>query len=214
MDVQKLSLLFHMLDDRYGQIEAFLYHKNEFELLVAVVLSAQTTDVLVNRVTPALFEKYPTALDFSKAEYEDVAALIARVNYYRNKAKFLIEMARILVEDFGGAVPRTLDELVRLPGVGRKVANVVMADEFGVSEGFVVDTHVKRVTFRLGLTDKTEPERVEKDLMQVIPAEKWQNLPKQLIMIGREYCFGGRVPNCAACPLREICPKIGVIERT
>lgn len=212
MQLLDLDQLFSILDEKYGQVEPFLNHKNEFELLVAVILSAQTTDVLVNRVTPALFEKYPTALELAQAEYTEVAQLIGQVNYFRNKAKFLIGMAKILTEQYGGAVPRTLDELVRLPGVGRKVANVLMADEFGVTEGVVVDTHVKRVVFRLGLTVQTEPEKVEKDLMKVIPGERWKNLPKQLILIGREYCYGGRPPNCKDCPLRSICPKVGVVE--
>jgi endonuclease-3 len=204
--------IFSILDATYGSVKTFLAHETPFQLLIAVILSAQTTDVLVNKVTPNLFAKYPDAAALKLVEVAEIANDIRQVNYYRTKAKHLKETARIIDDVHGGIVPQTIEELTKLHGVGRKVANVIIADIFGIPEGVVVDTHVKRVSFRIGWTKKTDPVKIEQDLMNVWPKERWINTPKQIILIGRQFCFA-RNPNCPDCPLREVCEKNGVITR-
>jgi len=207
MQTQKSSKkIIEVLDKKYGNLGSFLNHKNVFEFLIAVILSAQTTDKLVNKITPALFEKFPDAKTLKNAEQEKVESLIHSVNYFRTKSKHLIESARIIDEEFQGKVPETIAELIRLPGVGRKVANVILSDYHKKAEGFVVDTHIKRVSYRIGWTKNKDPKTIEIDLMKILPQKSWISAPKQLILIGREYCFP-KNPNCKDCPLNEYCEK-------
>ena len=196
-----------ILNEKYGIVEPFLIHKNEFEFLIAVILSAQTTDLMVNKVTPDLFAKFPDAKSMKLAKVEDVENLIRRVNYHKTKAKNLIETARKIDEDFGGQIPNNIEDLLKLNGVGRKVANVILTDHFQLATGIVVDTHVKRVSYRIGWTSSKNPTIVEKDLMKIIPKENWIEISKQLILIGRNYCFANKKPDCPNCPLNQVCLK-------
>jgi endonuclease-3 len=180
--------------------------KSPLELLVATVLSAQTTDVQVNRVTETLFAKYRTAEDYAHADPEELEEDIRPTGFYRNKARSLRNMAAALVEEYGGEVPSTMQELVALPGVGRKTANVVLGNAFGVDEGIVVDTHVRRVSGRLGLTENEDPVKIERDLMQVVPRKDWTVFSHLLILHGRRTCKA-RKPDCPNCTLNDICPS-------
>ena len=180
--------------------------KNPLELLVATMLSAQTTDVQVNKVTQNLFAKYSKAGDYADAAPEELEEDIRPTGFYRNKARSLRGMASALVEEHGGEVPRTMRELVALPGVGRKTANVVLGNAFGVDEGIVVDTHVRRVAGRLGLTEEQDPTKIEQDLMQVVPREDWTVFSHLLILHGRRTCKA-RKPDCPNCILNDICPS-------
>lgn len=193
----------------YPDADCALRHDSPFQLLVATILSAQCTDACVNRVTPALFARYPDARTLAEAPQEDVETLIHPTGFFRSKAKNLIAMARILVDRHGGAVPVDLDALTKLPGVGRKTANVVLGTAFGIPSGVVVDTHVKRLSYRLGLTNSTQPEAIERDLMKVLPPETWIALSHQLIRHGRTTCLARR-PRCESCGLRSLCPRRGV----
>jgi endonuclease III len=180
--------------------------KNPLELLVATMLSAQTTDVQVNRVTQSLFAKYRTAEDYAHADPTELEEDIRPTGFYRNKARSLRNMADVLVDEHGGEVPRTMQELVALPGVGRKTANVVLGNAFGVDEGIVVDTHVRRVSGRLGLTENKDPVKIEQDLMKVVPEEDWTVFSHLLILHGRRTCKA-RKPDCPNCVLNDICPS-------
>jgi endonuclease III len=180
--------------------------KNPLELLVATMLSAQTTDVQVNKVTQELFAKYRTAEDYAHADPEELEEDIRPTGFYRNKARSLRNMADALVEEHGGEVPGTMQDLVALPGVGRKTANVVLGNAFGVDEGIVVDTHVRRVSGRLGLTDNNDPVKIEQDLMKVVPEEDWTVFSHLLILHGRRTCKA-RKPDCPNCALNDICPS-------
>jgi endonuclease-3 len=180
--------------------------KNPLELLVATMLSAQTTDVQVNRVTQTLFAKYRTAEDYAHADPTELEEEIRPTGFYRNKARSLLNMADALVEEHGGEVPNTMQELVALPGVGRKTANVVLGNAFGVDEGIVVDTHVRRVSGRLGLTENKDPVKIEQDLMKVLPVEDWTVFSHLLILHGRRTCKA-RKPDCPNCVLNDICPS-------
>jgi endonuclease-3 len=185
-----------------------LDHRDPFTLLVATVLSAQTTDVLVNKVTPHLFARYPDAATLAAAEPEAVGTLLRErgLGMYNQKAKNIVGLARGLMERHGGQVPRTLDELVKLPGVGRKTANVVLGVAFGAPEGIVVDTHVQRLSQRLGWTKHTEPAEIEPDLCGLFPREDWDMLSHVLIFHGRRVCFAQR-PACASCGVSADCPS-------
>lgn len=184
-----------------------LDHRNPFELLVATVLSAQTTDVAVNKVTPGLFAKYPDARALAEADpARDVEPLLSRLGMFRQKSRNIVSLAKSLVESHGGEVPRTLAELVKLAGVGRKTANVVLGVAFNAPEGVVVDTHVQRVSQRLGWTTNTEPEKIEKDLCALIPQDKWDITSHVLIFHGRRICFA-RKPNCEGCGVNDACPS-------
>jgi endonuclease III len=183
-----------------------LVHADPFQLIVATVLSAQTTDVAVNQITPALFRRWPTAAALARATPADVELVINRIGMFRQKSKNIVGLARKLVEDFGGAVPRTLDELVGLPGVGRKTANVVLGVAFGAPEGVVVDTHVQRISQRLGWTRHQTPDKIELDLMRIFPQKDWDALSHTLIFHGRRLCTAQR-PACAACPVNDVCPS-------
>jgi endonuclease III len=194
------------LKSEYPDARTELDWTNPLELLVATILSAQTTDVRVNGVTKTLFEKYRTATDYAGADADELEEDIRPTGFYRNKARSLQGMARALVEEHGGEVPRTMPELVALPGVGRKTANVVLGNAFGIDEGVVVDTHVRRVSNRLGLTDHQDPEKIERDLMGVVPEEDWTVFSHLLIFHGRRVCKA-RKPDCPNCVLNDICPS-------
>jgi endonuclease III len=194
------------LKAEYPDARTELDWKNPLELLVATMLSAQTTDVQVNRVTQSLFAKYRTSEDYARADPTELEEDIRPTGFYRNKARSLRNMADALVEEHGGEVPGTMQELVALPGVGRKTANVVLGNAFGVDEGIVVDTHVRRVSGRLGLTDNNDPVKIEQDLMKVVPEEDWTVFSHLLILHGRRTCKA-RKPDCPNCALNDICPS-------
>jgi endonuclease III len=194
------------LKSEYPDARTELDWKNPLELLVATMLSAQTTDVQVNRVTQSLFAKYRTAEDYAHADPSELEEDVRPTGFYRNKARSLRNMADALVEEHGGEVPSTMQELVALPGVGRKTANVVLGNAFGVDEGIVVDTHVRRVSGRLGLTENKDPVKIEQDLMKVVPEEDWTVFSHLLILHGRRTCKA-RKPDCPNCVLNDICPS-------
>jgi endonuclease III len=181
-----------------------LHHSNAWELLVATILSAQCTDKRVNMVTPGLFRKYPTIQDFANASQEELAQEIRSTGFFNNKAKSVIGAARKVLADFQGQVPRTIEELLTVPGAARKTANVVLGCAYGVAVGVVVDTHVQRITHRLDLTKETDPVKIEKDLMKTIPKEKWILFSHQIIHHGRALCIA-RNPRCAECALNPLC---------
>lgn len=208
----KVNEIIRRLQQAYPEAHCSLHFRNPFELLAATILSAQCTDERVNKVTPTLFEKFPDASSLAKAKQTDVERLIKSTGFFRNKAKSLIGMAIGIMEEHGGRVPETLDALVHLPGIGRKTANVVLGNAFGKAEGVVVDTHVKRLSFRLGLSKQTTPEKVEIDLNRIVPKTYWKELPHWLITHGREVC-DARKPNCKACILEDLCPKRGVLTK-
>ena len=193
----------------YPDAHCALNHRNAFELLAATILSAQCTDVRVNLVTPALFKKYPDAKALAKADPAELEEIIRSTGFFRSKAKSLMGMARLLVEKFAGEIPRTMAQLVELPGVARKTANVVLGNAFGMNEGVVVDTHIQRLSQRLGLSKHEQPVKIEEDLMALFPRENWTMLAHLLIFHGRQVC-AARKPACDRCTLAEICPRIGV----
>ncbi len=195
-----------ILASRYPDLTVSLDWETPLELLVATILSAQCTDERVNQVTPALFDRYPDAVALATAERGELEELVRSTGFYRNKAKNIQGMARRLVADYDGRVPDTMDHLVELPGVARKTANVVLSNAFGRNEGVVVDTHVKRVAGRLGLTGETDPVRVERDLMQVLDPADWHAFPWRMILHGRQRC-SARNPDCASCEIRGFCPS-------
>ncbi len=203
--------LYAKLEALYPDAHCALHHRDAFELLVATILSAQCTDEVVNRATPALFAAYPDPRKLAAAEIEEVEKLVKTCGFYRNKARNIKAAAQVLVERFGGEVPRTLEELVTLPGAARKTANVVLGNAFGINEGVVVDTHVGRLAVRLGLTrhGPKDAVKIERDLMSLFPRETWTKLSHLLIWHGRAICKA-RNPACAACPLLKSCPRIGV----
>ena len=186
-----------------------LHHKNAWELLCAVILSAQCTDARVNTITPHLFKKYPTVYDLAKAKIKDVEKIIHSAGFYHSKALSLIEMSKRICEVYGGKVPQTMDDLLTLRGVARKTANVMLGDYFKKPAGIVVDTHVKRLAFRLGLTKNTDPVKIEKDLTKIIPYEYWGWIAIALILHGRSIC-PARKPQCEKCTLTKFCPQCGV----
>lgn len=189
-----------------------LDHRDAFELLCATILAAQSTDKMINTLTPALFARYPDARALAAAEPAELEALIFRSGFYRAKARSLLGMARALVERHGGQVPASLEALVELPGVARKTANVVLSTALGVTVGIVVDTHVTRLSARLGLTTETDPVKIERDLMAVLPRSEWKTTPDRLIWHGRRVCFA-RAPQCEACGLAPVCPSAAVPGR-
>ena len=183
-----------------------LDHRTPLELLVATILSAQCTDKRVNMVTPTLFARYPTAAALAEARPEELEEIIRSTGFFRNKTKSLLGMSGAITERHDGAVPSTMEALVRLPGVGRKTANVVLGNAFGKAEGIVVDTHVTRVSFRLGLTRETDAVKIEQDLVKIVPREKWTLFSHLLIFHGRSICVARR-PLCESCPLWDLCPS-------
>jgi endonuclease III len=200
--------VFRALTKLYADARCALDHGSALELLIATILSAQCTDARVNMVTPALFARYPTAKAYAAADLRELETLIQSTGFFRAKAKNIQACCRQLVEEYGGEVPDNLDALVKLPGVGRKTANVVLGDCFGVP-GITVDTHVGRLSRRLGLTTQNDPAKVEQDIMQLLPAKDWVMFNHRMITHGRQVCFA-RNPDCEHCALAKICPKIGV----
>lgn len=197
------------LNRRYGPVECFLDHHNPFRLVISVLLSAQTTDAQVNKVTPELFRRWPTPYEMAGASVADVMDVIKSLGFYKTKAKHCVEAARMIVADYGGEVPSTMRELQKLPGVGRKTANIVLNVGFGIVEGIAVDTHVNRIAHRLALSPKThekEPLKTEQDLLKILPHEYWESVNHQWISFGREIC-SARSPKCAECPLADLCPS-------
>ena len=188
-----------------------LHYRSPWELLVATILSAQCTDQRVNQVTPALFERYRRPADYARANRAELEAMIRSTGFYKSKANHLIECAKAVVERFGGEVPRTMDELTTLPGVGRKTANVILGNAFG-QPAIVVDTHVKRVAARLGLTMSRDPDRIEQDLQRVIPKPQWTEGSQQLLLHGRYVCLA-RKPKCGECVIYKDCPWEGKPRR-
>jgi endonuclease III len=204
--VARADSIYRVLDETYPDAHCALDHRNPFELTVATILSAQCTDVRVNQVTPALFEAFPDAESLAGARLEDVEELVRSTGFFRNKAKNLVGMAEAVVERHGGEVPRTMEALAALPGVGRKTANVVLGNAFGIDEGIVVDTHVKRLSNRLGFTRNTDPVKVEADLVKLFPRSRWTQLSHLLIFHGRQVCVA-RKPRCGICPVARLCPS-------
>lgn len=198
-----------ILEKTYPHVTGFLQHDTPFHLLVAVILSAQCTDERVNKVTPALFKKFPNAEAFAKAKQSDVEKLIFSTGFYKAKAKSIIGASRVIVEKHGGQVPQTLEELVQLPGVGRKTANVVLSHIWNIP-AIVVDTHVKRVSGMLGFTKKTDPTKIEYDLMALFPQKDWNELNFKLIQHGRKICIARR-PKCPECPVNHLCPSAKIL---
>ena len=197
------------LNRRYGPVECFLDHQNPFRLVISVLLSAQTTDAQVNKVTPELFRRWPTPYEMAGASVADVMDVIKSLGFYKTKAKHCVEAARMIVADYGGEVPSTMRELQKLPGVGRKTANIVLNVGFGIVAGIAVDTHVNRIAHRLALSPKThekEPLKTEQDLLKILPHEYWESVNHQWISFGREIC-SARSPKCAECPLADLCPS-------
>ncbi len=197
------------LNDRYGPVECFLDHANPFRLLISVLLSAQTTDAQVNKVTPELFRRWPTPEAMAGATPSQIAEVIKSLGFYKTKAKHCVEAAQMIVADYGGEVPADMKELVKIPGVGRKTANIVLNVGFGIVEGIAVDTHVNRIAHRLALSPKThakEPLKTEQDLLKILPCEYWNDVNHQWISFGREIC-DARKPRCEECPLADLCPS-------
>jgi len=201
---ERIQEILKRLNQLYPDVTCALTHKTAWELLVATILSAQSTDVNVNRVTPALFQKYPTVEAFAAITPEELEPEVRSTGFFRNKSKSVVGAAKKVVADFGGQVPMEMDQLLTLPGVARKTANVVLGTWFKKAEGLVVDTHVTRIARRLELTKNTDPAKIEQDLMKVIPREKWILFAHQLIWHGRKLCTA-RSPKCVDCPLENIC---------
>lgn len=206
MDTQSyVEELIKRFKKAYPNVKCALNHSNPFELLIATILSAQCTDERVNIVTSNLFKKYRTPADYLKVSHDELANDIKSVSFFNNKARNIQKTAKKLIDNFGGEVPRTMDELLTLDGVARKTANVVLGDAFGIAEGIVVDTHVARLAQRLELSKNKTPEKIEKDLMQIVPRQYWILFSHWLINHGRKIC-NARKPRCGECFLNDICP--------
>ena len=200
----RIDAILKGLDQLYPDVKCALHHSSAWELLVATILSAQSTDINVNRVTPALFAKYPTVQDVAALEPEQLEPDVRSTGFFRNKSKSVVGAAKKIVSDFGGQVPDEMDKLLTLPGVARKTANVVLGSWFGKGVGLVVDTHVHRISRRLELTKNDEPGKIELDLMKVIPQDRWILFSHQVIHHGRSLCFA-RKPKCVDCPIETLC---------
>jgi endonuclease-3 len=200
----RVAAILRGLDQAYPEAACELKHENAFQLLISTILSAQCTDVVVNQVTEHLFPKYPDAKALAYANPAEIEKEIRPTGFFRNKTKSIMGASKKIVEDFHGEVPRTMEELLTLPGVARKTANVVLGTAFGIASGVVVDTHVQRLSTRLDLTKNTDPKKIEQDLMQIIPRDKWVIFSHQLIWHGRRVCFA-RKPKCLECNLERLC---------
>ena len=200
----RVKKILAILDQMYPGVTCALNHSSPWELLVATILSAQCTDKRVNMVTPGLFRKYPTIQDFAAAKQDELAQDIRTTGFFNNKAKSVIGAARKILGDFKGEIPRDIDQLLTVPGAARKTANVVLGTAFGIASGVVVDTHVQRISRRLDLTKQTDPVKIEKDLVKIIPKEKWILFSHQIIHHGRALCIA-RNPRCAECGLEPLC---------
>lgn len=208
---ERALLVLQRLHARYPEPETHLVHASPWELLVATVLAAQCTDERVNKVTPELFRRWPGPAELARADMAELETVVHSTGFYRNKAKNLIGAAERIMRMHGGEVPRTMAELVALPGLARKTANVVLWGGFGINEGMAVDTHVKRIAFRLGLTQSDNPVVVERDLLPLFPVAEWGNVNHMLVWFGRHVC-DARKPACDICEMRDICPRCGVAE--
>jgi endonuclease-3 len=200
----RVAAILDALQQTYPNAVCALHHKSAWQLLVATILSAQCTDVRVNLVTPALFRAFPTPKAMAAASLPELEELIRTTGFFRNKAKSIQGAGRIITEEFGGKVPQTMPELLRIPGVARKTANVVLGSWFKIADGIVVDTHVLRISRRLGLTRETAPEKVERDLMRIVPQSQWIDFTHRIISHGRQVCIA-RKPHCTGCPLEPLC---------
>jgi endonuclease III len=198
--------ILRLLKATYPDARCALNYRSPYELLCATILSAQCTDARVNMVTPTLFARYPTPYELARAEPADVEEIIKSTGFFRNKTKSLIGMAQAVVADHGGEVPRTMEELRKLPGVGRKTANVVLGNAYGINEGVTVDTHVTRLSKRLGMSEEADPVKIEQELMRLFPREDWGLLSHLLILHGRQVCIARR-PRCGECVLAGLCPS-------
>ena len=200
----RISEMLRRLERMYPGATCALRHANPWQLLVATILSAQCTDKLVNEVTPGLFAKYPTPMDFASVRQEVLANDIHRTGFFNNKAKSIVGAAKKVVAEFGGQVPRTMDELLTIPGAARKTANVVLGTAYGIASGIVVDTHVQRLSVRLDLSKNTDPVKIERDLVKIVPQSQWILFSHELILHGRALCQA-RNPKCAECDLNSLC---------
>ena len=198
--------IFEILRKEYPDAKIALSYRNPLELLVATILSAQCTDERVNKVTVSLFKKYPTVESYARASLPGLEEAIKSTGFFRNKARNIKACCELILEKFGGRIPQTMDELITLPGVARKTANIVLSNGFGIVEGIAVDTHVRRLAYRLGFTTENEPDKIERDLMAVIPGKYWFNLSYILIDHGRKICKA-RAPGCKRCVVRRLCPS-------
>lgn len=203
------AFVLERLGARYPQPETHLDARNAWELTIATVLAAQCTDKRVNMVTPELFRRWPDPASLAEADVSEVEEVIRSTGFYRNKAKNIVAAARRVTNVYGGEVPRTMAELITLPGVARKTANVVLWGAYGINEGLAVDTHVGRIAYRLGLTKDSDPVKVERDLMALFPQKDWGNVNHRMVWFGRDVC-DARKPACGVCEMAEICPKTGV----
>jgi len=195
-----------LLEKEYPDAKTSLDYKNPLEIVVATILSAQCTDKRVNIVTKSLFQKYRTATDYANSDLEELEEDVRSTGFYRNKAKNIKNTGRMLVEKYDSQVPQTMSELLELPGVARKTANIVLSNAYGVIVGIAVDTHVRRLSKRLGLTENTNPDKIETDLMQIVPKTQWKRITDLLIFHGRNFCTA-RKPKCGICVLNKICPS-------
>ncbi len=203
-DPKRVAAILAKLDEAYPSATCELYHKNAFELLIATILSAQCTDVRVNQVTESLFKKYPDAKAFVYANPSELEQEIRPTGFFRNKTKSVMGASKGIIENFGGEVPQTMEEILTLPGVARKTGNVVLGTAYGIPSGIVVDTHVQRIANRLDLTRNEDPKKIEQDLMQVIPKDKWIQFSHQIIWHGRRVCQA-RKPKCTECNMESLC---------
>ncbi|HCA78122.1 MAG TPA: endonuclease III [Bacteroidetes bacterium] len=204
--VRRIGKILAQLKEDYPDSSIALDYSNPLQLLIATILSAQCTDVRVNKVTPDLFKKYKSARDFANANQADLEQEIRSTGFFRNKAKSIITCCRALVERHNGQVPKSMEELVELGGVGRKTANCVLGEAYGINSGVIVDTHVRRVSQRLGLTEGEDPEKIESDLMQLLPQDEWYRFSSTIILHGRNVC-DARKPDCQNCSLFSLCPS-------
>jgi endonuclease-3 len=201
-----------LLAEKWPEATCELDHENAYQLLVATILSAQSTDKLINTVTPALFAKFPDATALAAADPGELEKMVHSTGFFRMKAKNLLGMARAVVERHGGQIPQTMEELVALPGVARKTANVVLGTAFGKNEGVVVDTHVTRLSQRLGLSAQTDPVKIEQDLMRLLPREQWTAFAHRVIIHGRRVCHA-KQPDCESCSLAPVCPSVSLVTK-
>ena len=208
--MEKADKIFKQLEKEYPEAKTALFYANPLEILIATILSAQCTDKRVNIITKELFEKYKSVNDYAKASQKEFESEIRSTGFYRQKAKNIIAAAKKIINDFDGKVPKTMDELVALPGVARKTANIVMYSGYGIIEGIAVDTHVKRLSLRLGLSKMEDPVKIEQDLMKLVPKKNWGILSHILIEHGRNICHA-RSPRCPECILKSLCPSFGKV---
>ena len=208
---ERIPEIVGILRREFPEIGTALHFESPLEILVATILSAQCTDERVNMVTPALFAKYRSAADYARADRAELEAEIRSTGFFRNKAKSIIGAARRIVSDFGGKVPDTMADLVTLPGVARKTANIVLSAGYRKAEGIAVDTHVRRLAGRIGLSRATDPDKIERDLLEIVPRKDWLDFNFLFVSHGRKTCRA-RKPGCSGCPIRRLCPRIGVLE--